>query len=145
VLPDIYPASMNIRYLEGLDKKVNRIKNWKPTSISDSFLYPYYESLVSVENYTGPQYPNRCSHLTSHLTILTNGNVIPCCGAYPPDNLTFESAGLVWGNLLELKPDESIRSIWNNSLFQAGRALVLRNQKVGGKNIPCYNCLDFIS
>ena len=81
------------------------------------------------DKYFGPPHPERvpCSRIWGGLNILSNGDVVPCCGDY--------SGSVVFGNI----KDESIKEIWRNDKFNEFRQLHLEGR---WKEIPlCRDCI----
>ena len=136
-----YPASLNIRYLETQDQKTKRILDWQSDTYKDDLLTPYYQQVLAGSAQAPDGYPSRCWHMTSSMSVQVDGEVVVCCGAFPPHGQTFTSAGLTCGNLLE--SDATVEAIWNGPFFQAGRRLVLRGERIPGEKMPCYRCMDY--
>lgn len=141
--PCCYPASLNIRYLADQEQKQQRIKGWRSDNHKDELLYPYYDRVLQGPVELPEEYPPGCWHMTSAMSVQVDGDVVACCGAFPPHGETFSTAGLTAGNLLE--PGVTVDSIWNGPFFQAGRDLVLRGKRRPGQQLPCYHCLDYIA
>ena len=140
VAPVVIPASLNTGSLETVEQKQRRILGWKPAGDLDALRAPYYDSLAAGVDGGDTAYPHGCNHMTCAMSVQTNGDVVLCADAFPPHGETFDSAGLICGNLLE--PGASISRVWNSPTFRAGRELVLRHRRrPGGGGAPCHACL----
>ena len=143
VEPMIQAASLNVGSMETEDQRLRRIRAWRPSAPGRDPRYPYYEGLASGTGAGAQGHPQGCGHLSSAMSVQVNGDVVICADAFPPHGETFQSAGLVNGNLLE--PGASLEKVWNSPSFQAGRELVLGGERGPGAGAPCHHCLSFIA
>lgn len=134
-----YPASMAVRALETLEQKRATIEEWLPRGHYDDFAYPYYQALL--DGVECNPHPVRCQHLTSGLSVLASGEVVTCCEASPRHGETFESSGLIRGNLLT--PGQTVESIWNSASFRRGRAYVFKGVRCPGEELVCHSCCAY--